>query len=82
MARAPPVPVLTADRVPGCLFEHQEAFKVFDDVEFNKAFLSLGADKGLVGASLFYVAPSSYDMRISAASRPPIPSMPARASSI
>ena len=48
---------------PGLFQDEKQAFKVFDDVEFNKAFLSLGADKGLVGASLFYVAPSSYDMR-------------------
>ena len=48
---------------PGLFQDEKQAFKVFDDVEFNKAFLSLGADKGLVGASLFYVGPSSYDMR-------------------
>ena len=48
---------------PGLFHDEKQAFKVFDDVEFNKAFLSLGTDKGLVGASLFYVAPSSYDMR-------------------
>src|SRR5580698_3152398 len=49
---------------PGLFQDEKQALKVFDDVEFNKAFLSLGADKGLVGASLFYVGPSSYDMRI------------------
>src|SRR6202035_3567520 len=49
---------------PGLFQDEKQAFKVFDDVEFNKAFLSLGTDKGLVGASLFYVGPSSYDMRI------------------
>ena len=49
---------------PGLFRDEKQAFKVFDDVEFNKAFLSLGADKGLIGASLFYVAPSSYDMRV------------------
>ena len=49
---------------PGLFQDEKQALKVFDDAEFNKAFLSLGANKGLVGASLFYVGPSSYDMRI------------------
>jgi TRAP-type transport system periplasmic protein len=49
---------------PGLFRDEKQAFKVFDDAEFNKAFLSLGADKGLVGAALFYVGPSSYDMRV------------------
>jgi TRAP-type C4-dicarboxylate transport system substrate-binding protein len=49
---------------PGLFQDEKQALKVFDDVEFNKAFLSLGANKGLIGASLFYVGPSSYDMRM------------------
>jgi TRAP-type transport system periplasmic protein len=33
-----------------------QAFKTFEDPEFNKAFLELGADKGLKGIALFYSA--------------------------
>ena len=49
---------------PGLFKDEKQAFKVLDDAEFGKAFLALGADKGLLGAALFYVGPSSYDMRM------------------
>src|SRR5580692_3518804 len=49
---------------PGLFQDEKQAFKVFDDADFNKAFLALGSDKGLTGAALFYTGPSSYDMRV------------------
>jgi TRAP-type C4-dicarboxylate transport system substrate-binding protein len=35
----------------------QQAIKTLSDPEFSKAFLSLGANKGIVGASLFLTGP-------------------------
>jgi TRAP-type C4-dicarboxylate transport system substrate-binding protein len=48
---------------PGLFQDDRHAFTIFDDAEFNKAFLSIGANKGLVGVGLFYTAPASFDMR-------------------
>jgi TRAP-type transport system periplasmic protein len=48
---------------PG-LFENTEhAIRVITDPEFSKAFLALGANKGLIGASLFITGPMTFDMR-------------------
>ena len=49
--------------VPGLLKDEQHAIRLLSDPEFAKAFLALGANKGLVGASLFYTGPMGYDMR-------------------
>jgi len=49
--------------VPGLLTDDQHAIKIINDAEFAKAFLALGANKGLVGASLFLTGPSAFDMR-------------------
>jgi TRAP-type transport system periplasmic protein len=41
------------------LFEsEQHAVKTISDPEFSKAFLALGADKGLVGVSLYFAGPT------------------------
>jgi len=48
---------------PG-LFENDEhALKIVNDAEFTKSFLALGANKGLIGASLFLTGPASIAMR-------------------
>src|SRR5215467_8225730 len=48
---------------PG-LFENDEhALKIVNDAEFAKSFLALGANKGLIGASLFLTGPASIVMR-------------------
>jgi TRAP-type C4-dicarboxylate transport system substrate-binding protein len=49
---------------PGLFKDEKQAFKVFDDAQFDKVFLSMAENKGLIGVGLFYVGPSSYDMRI------------------
>jgi len=49
---------------PGLFKNEKQAFKVFDDAPFEKMFLSMAENKGLTGIALFYVGPSSYDMRI------------------
>ncbi len=49
--------------VPGLLQNDQHALKTIADAEFAKAFLALGANKGLIGASLFLTGPSAFDMR-------------------
>jgi TRAP-type C4-dicarboxylate transport system substrate-binding protein len=49
--------------VPGLFQTDQHALKTLADAEFSKAFLSLGANKGLVGASLFWTGPGVFDMR-------------------
>ena len=49
---------------PGLFKDEKQAFKVFDDAQFDKQFLSMAENKGLTGIALFYVGPSSYDMRI------------------
>ena len=49
---------------PGLLQNSQQALKTVADPEFSKAFLGLGANKGLFGASLFFTGPMAFDMRI------------------
>jgi TRAP-type C4-dicarboxylate transport system substrate-binding protein len=49
--------------VPGLLENDQHAIKIINDAEFSKAFLAVGANKGLVGASLFLTGPYGFDMR-------------------
>lgn len=49
---------------PGLFKDEKQAFKVFDDAKFEKMFLSMAENKGLTGVALFYVGPSSYDMRV------------------
>src|SRR3954465_11011567 len=39
--------------VPGLLQNDQHAVRIINDAEFAKAFLAVGSNKGLVGASLF-----------------------------
>lgn len=48
---------------PGLFKDEKQAFKVFDDAQFEKTFLSMAENKGLTGIALFYVGPSSYNMR-------------------
>jgi TRAP-type transport system periplasmic protein len=48
---------------PGLFENDQHAVKVINDPEFNKAFLAVGANKGLIGASLFLTGPMAFDMR-------------------
>jgi TRAP-type transport system periplasmic protein len=48
---------------PGLIQNDQHAVKIISDPEFSKAFLALGANKGLVGASLFLTGPMVFDMR-------------------
>jgi TRAP-type transport system periplasmic protein len=48
---------------PGLLQNDQHAIKIINDAEFAKAFLAVGANKGLVGASLFLTGPMAFDMR-------------------
>jgi TRAP-type C4-dicarboxylate transport system substrate-binding protein len=50
--------------VPGVFQSDQHAVKTLSDPEFAKAFLAVGANKGLVGASLFLTGPVSFDMRV------------------
>jgi TRAP-type C4-dicarboxylate transport system substrate-binding protein len=49
--------------VPGLFQNDQHATKTIADPEFSKAFLSVGADKGLIGASLFFYGPAAFAMR-------------------
>jgi TRAP-type transport system periplasmic protein len=49
--------------VPGFFQSEQHALKTAADPEFAKAFLALGANKGLIGASLFHTGPTSFTMR-------------------
>ena len=48
---------------PGLIQNDQHAIKIISDPEFSKTFLALGANKGLVGASLFITGPMAFDMR-------------------
>jgi TRAP-type C4-dicarboxylate transport system substrate-binding protein len=48
---------------PGLFQDDRHANKTISDPEFAKAFLALGANKGLIGASLFLVGPSGFVMR-------------------
>jgi TRAP-type C4-dicarboxylate transport system substrate-binding protein len=49
--------------VPGLFQNDQHAIKTISDPDFAKAFLALGANKGLIGASLFITGPMVFDMR-------------------
>lgn len=49
--------------VPGLFQSEQHALKTIADPEFSKAFLALGANKGLIGASLFFTGPAAFGMR-------------------
>jgi TRAP-type C4-dicarboxylate transport system substrate-binding protein len=49
--------------VPGLFQSEQHALKTIADPEFAKAFLALGANKGLIGASIFFTGPTAFDMR-------------------
>jgi TRAP-type C4-dicarboxylate transport system substrate-binding protein len=49
--------------VPGLFQNDPHAIKTISDPEFAKAFLALGANKGLLGASLFITGPAVFDMR-------------------
>src|SRR5215467_127764 len=48
---------------PGVFQNDQHAVKTIADPEFSKAFLAVGAGKGLVGASLFIYGPATVAMR-------------------
>jgi TRAP-type C4-dicarboxylate transport system substrate-binding protein len=48
---------------PGLFQDDRHANKTISDPEFAKAFLALGANKGLIGASLFLIGPSGFVMR-------------------
>jgi TRAP-type C4-dicarboxylate transport system substrate-binding protein len=48
---------------PGVFQNDQHARKTITDPEFAQAFLSVGADKGLRGISLYFYGPAGYAMR-------------------
>jgi TRAP-type C4-dicarboxylate transport system substrate-binding protein len=48
---------------PGVFESSENALRTIADPEFSKAFLALGANKGLVGSSLFFTGPTVFDMR-------------------
>ena len=48
---------------PGVFQSDQHAQKTIEDPEFSKAFLAVGANKGLIGASLFVYGPAAFAMR-------------------
>jgi TRAP-type C4-dicarboxylate transport system substrate-binding protein len=49
--------------VPGLFQNEQHALKTIADPEFSTAFLAIGANKGLIGASLFFTGPAAFAMR-------------------
>jgi len=49
--------------VPGLFQNDEQAAKTIADPQFSKAFLAIGANKGLVGASLFMYGPVAFAMR-------------------
>jgi TRAP-type C4-dicarboxylate transport system substrate-binding protein len=49
--------------VPGLFQSEQQALKTIADPEFSKAFLAVGANKGLIGANLFLYGPVAFAMR-------------------
>ncbi len=67
---APPDFLVGLDRrfeilsAPGLFRSDQNAISVLSDPEFSKTFLALGANKGIIGASLFLNGPGSFAMRI------------------
>ncbi|HLK82412.1 MAG TPA: TRAP transporter substrate-binding protein [Xanthobacteraceae bacterium] len=48
---------------PGVFQNDQQAAKTIADPEFSKAFLAIGANKGLIGASMFLYGPVAFAMR-------------------
>jgi len=48
---------------PGLFASNEHALRTIADPEFAKTFLALGANKGLIGASLYVSGPSVFDMR-------------------
>jgi TRAP-type C4-dicarboxylate transport system substrate-binding protein len=48
---------------PGIFKNDQHSLKTVADPDFAKAFLALGANKGLVGGGLFLSGPYAFDMR-------------------
>jgi len=48
---------------PGVFDSMAHASRTIKDPEFEKAFLAVGANKGLVGVSLYLSAPTAFDMR-------------------
>jgi TRAP-type transport system periplasmic protein len=48
---------------PGLFQNDEHAVTTIADPEFSKAFLAVGANKGLVGASLFIYGPAAFAMR-------------------
>jgi TRAP-type transport system periplasmic protein len=48
---------------PGLVTSEQHAVKLIADPEFAKAFLALGTNRGLIGASLFIGAPAAFASR-------------------
>jgi TRAP-type transport system periplasmic protein len=48
----------------GLVESEQHAVRVVSDQEFAKAFLAVGANKGLIGLNLFIVGPSAFAMRM------------------
>jgi TRAP-type transport system periplasmic protein len=49
--------------VPGLFKDDQHSLKTIADPDFLKAFMALGANKGLIGGSLFWTGPYAFDMR-------------------
>jgi TRAP-type C4-dicarboxylate transport system substrate-binding protein len=49
--------------VPGLFKNDQHSIKTIADPDFAKAFMALGANKGLLGGSLFWTGPYAFDMR-------------------
>jgi len=49
--------------VPGLFKDDQHSLRTVADPDFAKAFLALGANKGLIGASLFWTGPYAFAMR-------------------
>src|SRR5215831_2613613 len=48
---------------PGVFRSEQQARETIADPEFSKAFLAVGSNKGLIGASLFLYGPVAFAMR-------------------
>ena len=48
---------------PGRFRDEAHALKVIADPEFARAFLAVGANRGLIGSSLFFTGPAAFDMR-------------------
>jgi TRAP-type transport system periplasmic protein len=49
--------------VAGLMESDEQAIKTITDPEFSKAFLTVGANKGLIGVSLFFGSPTAFVMR-------------------